>query len=191
MTNNLEQPYSTRQQAIKNIQEYSIYRLEEPIKLASGAESNLYVDMEPIALSTKLGEPVLDLLSGQIEDVTRSFHEYGIDIDSIGGVAEGGSRWITRLVGGKFRRPLQNFSVGKPKDHGLGNVVIEAGYPARPQNALLLEDVISTGGSVIRAIQAAETEGITVYGVITIIQRDDVQIIESIDGIIPVFPIFE
>ena len=54
----------------------------------------------------------------------------------------------------------------KPKDHGAGNQI--EGRVSKGQKMVLVEDLISTGGSVLEAVAAAQREGIEVLGVIAI-----------------------
>ena len=54
----------------------------------------------------------------------------------------------------------------KPKDHGAGNQV--EGRVAKGQKMVVVEDLISTGGSVLESVAAAEREGADVLGVVAI-----------------------
>lgn len=54
----------------------------------------------------------------------------------------------------------------KPKDHGAGNQI--EGRVSKGQKMVLVEDLISTGGSVLEAVAAAQREGVEVLGVIAI-----------------------
>ena len=54
----------------------------------------------------------------------------------------------------------------KPKDHGAGNQV--EGRVTKGQKMVVVEDLISTGGSVLEAVAAAEREGADVLGVVAI-----------------------
>lgn len=54
----------------------------------------------------------------------------------------------------------------KPKDHGAGNQL--EGRIVKGQKMVVVEDLISTGGSVLDAVAAAEREGADVIGVVAI-----------------------
>ena len=54
----------------------------------------------------------------------------------------------------------------KPKDHGAGNQI--EGRVAQGQKMVVIEDLISTGGSVLEAVAAAKREGADVLGVVAI-----------------------
>ena len=54
----------------------------------------------------------------------------------------------------------------KPKDHGAGNQI--EGRVPQGQKMVVVEDLISTGGSVLDAVAAAKREGADVLGVVAI-----------------------
>ena len=54
----------------------------------------------------------------------------------------------------------------KPKDHGAGNQI--EGRVVKGEKMVVVEDLISTGGSVLDAVAAAEREGADVIGVVAI-----------------------
>lgn len=79
----------------------------------------------------------------------------------IGGVATAGiphAAWVADELG----LPLI-YVRSKPKDHGRGKQ-IEGVLPAHAKT-VLIDDLLSTGGSVLKAVKAAQNEGADVIGV--------------------------
>ncbi len=54
----------------------------------------------------------------------------------------------------------------KPKDHGLGNQI--EGYVSPGQRVVVVEDLISTGGSSLSAVRALREAGLEVVGMVAI-----------------------
>lgn len=68
--------------------------------------------------------------------------------------------------------PVDAFSVRKePKGHGTGQQV-EGGVPEGAR-AVVVEDATTTGASALKAIEALERHGVTVVGVLTLIDREE------------------
>ena len=68
------------------------------------------------------------------------------------------------------KEPIEAFAVRKePKGHGLG-LKIE-GNVTQGDHVVIVDDVITTGGSTIKAIEAAKSQGLIIDGVIVLIDR--------------------
>jgi len=69
------------------------------------------------------------------------------------------------------RPPARGFIVRKErKEHGLGRWI--EGPPLDPgERCLIVEDVVTTGGSTIEAVQRVREEGLTVAGVVSVLDR--------------------
>jgi orotate phosphoribosyltransferase len=92
--------------------------------------------------------------------------------DAVGGIAIGADPITAAVitVAGQQGKPLRGFIVRKEaKAHGKGRDVegpVQAG-----DQVVIVEDVVTTGGSSIRAIEKVEAAGLKVLGVIAIIDR--------------------
>lgn len=127
--------------------------------LASGKQSDLYIDCRMTAL-----DPFGAALVGELgwHAVRSKIHSLHQPIHAIGGMTMGADP-IALAVGMASARlhpeeALQVFSVRKePKGHGQGRQ-IEGNF--RPgDNVVVVDDVITTGGSTLKAIDAIEREG--------------------------------
>ena len=68
--------------------------------------------------------------------------------------------------------PVDAFSVRKePKDHGTGRLI--EGNLNRGDAVVVVEDVITSGGSALRAVAAVEEAGGSVLGVLAVVDREE------------------
>lgn len=131
--------------------------------LASGARSPYYIDCRNVTLSSEgaalIGEGILDLLG------TERF-------DAVGGMTMGADPVLAAVltVAGLRGIPLRGFIVRKEaKGHGTGKSVEG---PLRPgDRAVVVEDVSTTGGSALRAVDAVHAEGAEVVRVVSVLDR--------------------
>jgi len=131
--------------------------------LVSGKKASYYLDGKQITLDASgarlVGEGVLELLSEQLPDAVGGM-SIGADPITAAVLTHAGIREI----------PLRGFMVRKePKGHGLERYI--EGPVVTGDRVVILEDVVTTGGSSLLAIERAEQFGLTVEGVIAIIDR--------------------
>lgn len=133
--------------------------------LASGKKAKYYLDGKQVTLDSEgsklIGEGILDLLS-----------KCDVFPDAVGGMSIGADPITAAVltVAAYEGKPLRGFMVRKQsKGHGT-NQFIEG--PVKPGNrVVIVEDVVTTGGSSLDAIEKVEAAGIKVIGVIAIIDR--------------------
>ncbi len=159
----------TREQLFDLLSTLSFER--RAVVLASGAESNLYVDCKQTALHPEgalaLGVHLLKAVEA-IEAAT------GRTAVGVGGMSIGADPLSTAvsLTALALGRHLPAFMVRKdPKGHGT-EVYVE-GRRNLPNGSpvILLEDVVTTGGSTLRACERARREGLDPFGVAVIVDR--------------------
>ena len=100
----------------------------------------------------------------------------GAKVDLVGGMEIGAVPLATAVaaVSQAQGRPLQAFFVRKqPKDHGARKLIegLAPGETLQGRRVAILEDVTTTGGSSMKAIEAVRAEGAAIAAVITIIDR--------------------
>jgi orotate phosphoribosyltransferase len=141
--------------------------------LASGKESDLYIDCRMTAL-----DPVGANLIGQLgwHAVRSKIHSEHFKIAAIGGMTLGADP-ISLAVGmtSATQHPaemLQVFTVRKePKGHGAGKQ-IEGNFKSG-DTVVVVDDVITTGGSTLKAIDAIEREGGKVAFALVLVDREE------------------
>ena len=131
--------------------------------LASGKKAKYYLDCRQLTLDARgaylVGHGMLDLLRNRLPD-------------SVGGMAVGAdpiTGAILTIAGGE-QLPLRGVIVRKEaKAHGTGRMVEG---PVEPGDTIVIvEDVVTTGGSSLAAIERCEEFGLKVERVLAIIDR--------------------
>jgi orotate phosphoribosyltransferase len=141
--------------------------------LASGAKSDLYIDAR-----VTTSDPRAALLIGRIgwELIKKTAAERGVPVDGIGGLTRGAD-WFALSVGicaqlEDRANQLNVFSVRKSvKEHGRQKRI--EGNFGRGESVVVVDDVITTGGSTLQAIEAVESEGGHVAFVLVLMDREE------------------
>ncbi len=134
-------------------------------KLASGATSPFYVDCRVLMAHPGPRALVAQLASDAMKD---------LPVDCIGGL-EIGAISIATAISDQAHRTGKNwrtFVVRKQaKDHGTGKLI--EGAAQAGDRAVVVDDVLTSGGSVMKAIQAARDAGLTVSHALVIVDRQE------------------
>lgn len=139
------------------------------VTLSSGKRSDFYIDTKQAVLTAEGHFLVGQLLLAAIERHTP-------EVEAVGGLTMGADPLasavaLTSHLAGRARAA---FYVRKePKGHGTASW-LEGTKSLRPGMAVaVLEDVITTGGSALRAIERARLFGLRVAGVFAVVDRDE------------------
>lgn len=155
-----------RQRLIEFIKKKSFLRSEKPIyRLASGKMSNFYFDLRLTTLSPEGQHLIGNLLYEKIK-------ELGLRPKGAGGLTMGADPVATALAYSSFLRgdPIEAFVIRKePKAHGRGLQV--EGNVGEGDDVVILDDVLTTGGSVIKAINIAKEAGLNILAVVVVLDR--------------------
>ncbi len=141
--------------------------------LASGQTSTYYIDCR---LTTLDAEGACLLGKVLLEQILQKANELGVSISAVGGLTMGADpiavaiSMSSHLAGGD--PTVQAFCVRKePKGHGKGKQV--EGNFNEGDTVVALDDVITTGGSTLQAIEAIEREGGKVAFVAVLVDRQE------------------
>lgn len=133
--------------------------------LASGRSSDHYVNCKPVALSgsglAMLGPAMLQLVEA--------------DALAVGGLTLGADPLVSAvaMAAAQSGRPLDALIVRKEaKGHGTG-AWLEGPLPPAGSRVTVLEDVVTTGGSSIKAVNQLRDAGFVVNRVVTIVDREE------------------
>lgn len=130
---------------------------EKPFTWASGWKSPIYCDNR---LSLSYPDVRLAIKEGLIEAIKENF----FTTEAIAGVATAGIAQGA-LVAEAMNLPFL-YVRPKPKDHGMENLI--EGRIVKNQKIVVVEDLVSTGGSSLKAVQALRDAGFNVLGMVSI-----------------------
>ena len=138
------------------------------VKLASGRESDFYFDGKQTTLHAEGGYLTGKLFYEAIKDVQG--------VQAVGGITLGAdpiatATAIAALMAGQ---PLHAFIIRKePKGHGTGQWLEGRKNLPPGTRVVIVEDVVTTGGSSMKAVRRAEEEGLKVLGIVTLVDREE------------------
>ena len=156
-----------RARLIEMLRATSVKSAPEPIfRLASGKLSRYYVDCKQ-ALSDPEARALIGRLTGALMQ--------GQTFDVVGGLELGAYPIAIAVSDELFRASgvkLRVFVVRKePKTHGIKDLI--AGNVTPGDRALIVEDVVTSAGSTLKAIRGARTAGLIVERVIALLDREE------------------
>jgi orotate phosphoribosyltransferase len=148
------------------ILEYAFQFSETPVfRLAHGGTSKFYFNCKRITLDPEgqylIGNLVFDAISE-------------LDVQAIGGLTLGADPIANAVAYTSWLRkhPVQSFVVRKKeKDHGISNKI--EGKVRRGDRVVVVDDVITTGGSTLQAISACRDSGLEVVKVVALVDRQE------------------
>ena len=136
------------------------------VLLASGRESDFFIDCKQTILTAEGHALVGELMFQALGELP--------ECDAVAGVELGGCPLASAvsLVSYQKGRPLAGFYVRKArKDHGTTKLV-EGDKSLTPgMRIVLLEDVVTTGGSSLKAVETLREVGAVVVGIIALVDR--------------------
>ena len=155
-----------KQELIRILCEKSFKYSQEPsFKLVSGRMSHFYVNCKPTTMSPRGMFLVGHLVFDAIKDLKP---------DGIGGLTFGADpvAVATAFVSELRATPMNAFSIRKTqKDHGIVKWIEGDMKPG--QRVVIIDDVVTTGGSTITAIERARSEGLEVVKVVILVDRQE------------------
>jgi orotate phosphoribosyltransferase len=140
---------------------------EGDFTLASGRKSDYYFDCRVTALHPEGSWLIGTLFNKLLADV---------DIKGIGGMTLGADPLVsaTTVISYEQGRPLAGLLVRKEaKGHGTGQFVEGMGNFQLGDKVAMVEDVVTTGGSLLKACERVKAAGLDIVAVCTILDREE------------------
>jgi len=131
--------------------------------LSSGKESDYYLDERVVTLSSEGAYLTARIMLDMLKDVK---------VDAIGGMTLAADPIAGAIAGISYTegRPIDGFIVRKePKGHGTGKQV--EGPITKGLRVVITDGTMTTGSSLLKAIEAMENEGCQVVKVLVLIDR--------------------
>lgn len=172
-------------QLVEYIKKHSFQRSETPsFKLSSGNYSNFYFNLKKTTYS-----PECQYLIGSL--VFEKIRELGLKPKAIGGLTMGADPIATATAYTSYieHEPIEAIVIRKePKGHGTMSQIegnVDAG-----DDVIIIDDVVTTGGATIKAIDAAIKAGLNIIAVIILLDRCELNGKQNIEGLgYPVYSI--
>lgn len=135
--------------------------------LSSGRRTSRYVDARKTTMSAE-GQAIIGSLG------LAAIREAGWEPELVGGLTLGADPVAFAIARHSITHPpnIDAFTVRKePKDHGTGSLI--EGCFESGRRVVIVEDVITSGGSALRAAQAVEAAGARILGVLAVVDREE------------------
>ena len=142
---------------------------QREVTLASGRKSNFYFDGKQTALHAQGGLLVGKAFWAEIKNFPGP-------IDGVGGLTLGADpiATATSIAAALDGQAVHAFIIRKePKGHGTGLWLEGRKNLPAGSRVVIVEDVTTTGGSSMLAVQRAEEEGLVVLGIVTLVDREE------------------
>lgn len=140
---------------------------EGDFTLTSGRKSDYYFDCRVTALSAEGSWLIGGLFNAMLADIA---------IQGVGGMTMGADPLVSAVtvISHERGRPLNGLLVRKEaKSHGTAQFVEGLGNFARGDQVAMLEDVVTTGGSLLKACERVAACGIGIAAVCCILDREE------------------
>ena len=138
------------------------------VTLASGRQSDFYFDGKQTTLHAEGGFLVGKLFYEAIKDVEG--------VQAVGGITLGADpiATATSIVAHLDGMSIHAFIIRKePKGHGTGQWLEGRKNLPPGTKVVIVEDVVTTGGSSMKAVRRAEEVGLKVLGIVTLVDREE------------------
>lgn len=139
------------------------------VTLASGKKSNFYIDVKRVSLTAEgakqIGEAFFDLIQKHFPKASAA-----------GGLTLGADPLATAVAycSALRQQPLNAFIIRKStKAHGLSKTIEGTDMIAPQASVVILEDVVTSGGSSLEAVGKAKAHGWQVLGVLSVVDRQE------------------
>lgn len=155
--------------------------------LSSGLKSDYYIDCRTTTLHAQGAE-----LTGRV--FLDLFQQQGWHPHAVGGLTLGADPIVTAIavISAQRHTPIHGFLVRKgEKMHGMGQRI--EGFQEKGASVVIVDDVCTTGGSTIQAIQAAREFGFNILAAACLVEREEAagrSAVEQAAAPAPFFSIF-
>lgn len=130
--------------------------------LTSGKESDYYINVKKLTTNPTALKLIAELMAEKVS-------EAGIEFNRVAG-PELGAVPIATALSLEIKKPLVIVRK-KPKGHGTGSQIEGEVKPG--EKILLVEDVTTTGGSVLKAAEVLESLGAEIAGITVVVDREE------------------
>jgi orotate phosphoribosyltransferase len=141
---------------------------KKKVVLASGRESDFYIDCRQTALNAEGAFLIGKLMYGMLKS--------GKKVEGVGGPTLGADPIVTAISMTSYMEgePVPAFIVRKePKGHGTGQWIEGRKNLREGADVAVVEDVVTTGGSMLKAADRVKAEGFNIIRVLALVDREE------------------
>jgi orotate phosphoribosyltransferase len=148
------------------------YRSGQTVRLTSGRTSTFYVNLKPTMMDPE-GAALLAKL------VLAEARTAGAEL--VGGLEMGAVPIVSAVAAESYRSANGGGRIGgffvrkKAKEHGVQALIegLDDSQTLEGRRVMIVEDVTTTGGSIVQAVEAARAAGAEIAGVLTVVDREE------------------
>ena len=171
-----------REQLLAVVRDRALIRFEEPRQLSSGEMSRDFIDAKAGLARGRDLRLACKVIADQVAAA-------GIEFDAVGGLTLGADQFahgvVTYLDGDH-----EWFVVRKqPKGRGT-NQVVEGARLTTGSRVLLVDDIVTTGGSIRTAYEQVVATGAVIVAAVTLVDRSDIAAQYFAERSVPYLPVF-
>ncbi len=159
-----------RERLLELLRELSWHRGK--VVLSSGIESDFYIDCRQTALHAEGAALIGALVFAHIEALRKG----GERVDGVGGMTLGADPIASAAAVVSFQQnaPAHAFLVRKEaKSHGTAAAIEGMRNLGKGARVLVVEDVVTTGGSTLRAVERIRINGLVPVGIWSLVDREE------------------
>ena len=171
-----------RARLLEVVRERGLIQFEEPRELASGELSRDFIDAKKALSRGADLRLACSVIAGSVAAA-------GIEFDAVGGLTLGADQF-SHGIAAHLADEREWFVVRKqPKGRGTDQLV-EGAVLSEGTRVLLVDDIVTTGGSIQTAHERVVDTGATVVAAVTLVDRSDIASVYFAERGVPYLPVF-
>jgi orotate phosphoribosyltransferase len=148
------------------------YRSGQAIRLTSGKTSTFYINLKPTMMDPEGAALLAKLVLAEAR---------AVGAELVGGLEMGAVPIVSAVAAESYRsangggRIAGFFVRKKPKEHGVQALIegLDDSQGLDGRRVMIVEDVTTTGGSILQAVEAARAAGAEIAGILTVVDRNE------------------
>jgi orotate phosphoribosyltransferase len=148
------------------------YRSGQAIRLTSGKTSTFYINLKPTMMDPEGAALLAKLVLAEAR---------AVGAELVGGLEMGAVPIVSAVAAESYRsangggRIAGFFVRKKPKEHGVQALIegLDDSQSLDGRRVMIVEDVTTTGGSILQAVEAARAAGAEIAGILTVVDRNE------------------
>jgi orotate phosphoribosyltransferase len=148
------------------------YRSGQAIRLTSGKTSTFYINLKPTMMDPEGAALLAKLVLAEAR---------AVGAELVGGLEMGAVPIVSAVAAESYRsangggRIAGFFVRKKPKEHGVQALIegLDDSQSLDGRRVMIVEDVTTTGGSILKAVEAARAAGAEIAGILTVVDRNE------------------